>query len=186
MEDEKIVELYLCRNESAIGKTKEKYGSRLAQLSLSIVGDFHTAQECENDTYMKAWQSIPPHEPREYFYSFLAKITRNLSLNFCRSRDRLKRKAHICELSTEMEQCIPSPDDVECRIDDSIFKEAINGFLATLSEEKRNVFLRRYWYLDSVSDICKRYAFSKSKVESILFRCRNKLREYLEKEGHTL
>ncbi len=186
MEDERIVELYLERNESAISETKEKYGSRLTNLSFGIVGDFHTAQECENDTYMQAWQNIPPHEPRDYLYAFLARITRNLSLNFCRHREQLKRKAHICELSAEMEQCIPSPDDIECRINEISFKEAINGFLATLSKDNRRVFLRRYWYLDSVSDISKRYSISQSKVKSILFRCRNKLREYLEKEGYTL
>lgn len=186
MEDDKIVELYLCRDEAAVSETKEKYGNRLLQLSLGIVGDKRTAEECENDTYMHAWQNIPPHEPKDYLYAFLARITRNLSINCCRHRERLKRKTNICRLSAEMEQCIPSPDDIECRIDDIAFKEAINGFLASLNTEMRNVFLRRYWYLDSVSDIGKRYSFSKSKVQSILFRCRNKLREYLEKEGYNI
>ena len=85
-----------------------------------------------------------------------------------------------------MEQCIPAPDDVECRMDDMVFSEAINGFLAMLSEEKRNIFIRRYWYLDSVADISARFALSESKVKTTLFRCRNQLREYLKKEGYTL
>ena len=89
-------------------------------------------------------------------------------------------------LFRSMEQCIPSPDDTECRIDDIILKDAINNFLATLDEEKRNIFLRRYWFLDSIADISKRYAISESKVKTTLFRCRNQLREYLEKEGYTL
>ena len=85
-----------------------------------------------------------------------------------------------------MEQCIPAPDDVECRIDDIILGQAINGFLSTLSEEKRNVFIRRYWYLDSISDIARRFALSESKAKTMLFRSRKQLRDYLEKEGYIL
>ena len=85
-----------------------------------------------------------------------------------------------------MEQCIPDPDDNECRIDNLTLSEAINRFLAELDEEKRNIFLRRYWYMDSIADISKRFAISESKVTSILFRCRNQLREHLMKEGYTI
>ncbi len=85
-----------------------------------------------------------------------------------------------------MEQCIPAPDDVECRIDDIALSETLNKFLGTLDEEKRNIFVRRYWYLDSIADISKRFALSESKVKTTLFRCRNQLREHLEKEGYTL
>ena len=186
LDDNKIVELYLSRDETAIKQTYENYGTRIRSLANNIVKDLQTAEECENDTYLEAWRTIPPHEPRTYLFAFLARITRHISLNICRGRNRLKRSAFICELSTEMEQCIPSPDDTECRIDDIILKDAINNFLATLDEEKRNIFLRRYWFLDSIADISKRYAISESKVKTTLFRCRNQLREYLEKEGYTL
>jgi len=186
LEDEKIVELYVCKDEAAIQWTSEKYGQRLRALSLSIVDDWQTAEECENDTYMEAWNSIPPHEPRNYLYAFLAKITRHLSLNRCRERNRLKRSAFISELSAEMEECIPAPDDMECRIDNLVLQQAIQGFLETLDEEKRNVFLRRYWYLDSIADISKRYALSQSKVKTMLFRMRNQLRQYFEQEGYDL
>lgn len=186
LDDNKIVELYLSRDETAIKQTFENYGTRIRSLANNIVKDLQTAEECENDTYLEAWRTIPPHEPRTYLFAFLARITRHISLNICRDRNRLKRSAFICELSTEMEQCIPSPDDTECRIDDIILKDAINNFLATLDEEKRNIFLRRYWFLDSIADISKRYAISESKVKTTLFRCRNQLREYLEKEGYTL
>ena len=186
LDDNKIVELYLSRDETAIKQTSENYGTRIRFLANNIVKDLQTAEECENDTYLEAWRTIPPHEPRTYLFAFLARITRHISLNICRGRNRLKRSAFICELSTEMEQCIPSPDDTECRIDDIILKDAINNFLATLDEEKRNIFLRRYWFLDSIADISKRYAISESKVKTTLFRCRNQLREYLEKEGYTL
>ena len=145
MDDDKIVELYLCRDEAAIAQTSEKYGSRLRALSYGIVRDLQSAEECENDTYMEAWKTIPPHTPRDHLYPFLARITRCISLNYCRDRSRLKRSAFLCELSTEMEQCIPAPDDVACRIDDMAFREALNGFLGKLDEEKRNIFIRRYW-----------------------------------------
>lgn len=186
MDDNRIVELYLLRDETAIKETTEKYGSRLRSLACGIVNDRQTAEECENDTYMEAWNSIPPHEPRSYLYAFLARITRHISLNCCRDRSRLKRSAFLCELSAEMEQCIPAPDDTECRIEDMVLREAINGFLGTLGEEKRNIFIRRYWYLDSIADICERFALSESKVKTMLYRCRIRLREHLEKEGYTL
>ena len=186
MDDNQIVELYLLRDETAVKLTTEKFGSRLRSLAFRIVNDRQTAEECENDTYMEAWNTIPLHEPRSYLYAFLARITRHISLNCCRDRSRLKRSAFVCELSAEMEQCIPAPDDVACRVDDMALGEAINGFLNTLAEEKRNIFIRRYWYLDSIADISKCFALSESKVKTTLFRCRNQFREYLEKEGYTL
>jgi len=186
LDDNRIVALYLLRDETAISLTAEKYGGRLCALAYGIVNDRQTAEECENDTYMEAWRIIPPHEPRSYLYAFLARITRHISLNCCRDRGRLKRSAFICELSAEMEQCIPAPDDTACRIDDMALGEAINGFLGKLGEEKRNVFIRRYWYLDSIADISERYALSESKIKTMLFRCRNQLREQLEKEGYTV
>ena len=186
MDDAGIVELYLLRDEAAIGQTSAKYGSRLRTLSFGIVLDRETAEECENDTYLEAWNSIPPHEPRSYLYAFLARITRHISLNCCRDRSRLKRSAHIVELSTEMEECIPAPDDLECRVDDLALSEAINGLLRSLEKEKRNFFIRRYWYLDSIADISKRFAVSESKVKATLFRCRRELRQRLEKEGYVL
>ena len=186
MEDEKIVELYLRRDETAIDRTAEKYGARLRSLAWGIVMDQQTAEECENDTYLAAWNAIPPHTPKQYFYPFLARITRNLSLSRCRENHRLKRSAHTEELSREIEQCIPAPDDLQCRLDEMALKQAINGFLDTLQEQKRIVFIRRYWYLDSVSDISKRCGISQSKVKTMLFRSRNALREYLIKEGYTL
>lgn len=186
MDDEKIVDLYLLRDESAIDRTAEKYGIRLRSLANGIVADSQTAEECENDTYLSAWNSIPPHSPKHYFYAFLARITRNLSLNRCRENHRLKRSGHMEELSREMEQCIPAPDDLQCWLDEMALKQAINGFLDTQQALKRNVFIRRYWYLDSVEDISKRYGISISKVKTMLFRSRNALREYLIKEGYTL
>ena len=187
MEDCKIVELYLCRYETAIARTAEKYGTRLRALALGIAGDARTAEECENDTYMGAWNSIPPHEPRDYLYAFLARITRHLALNRCRERSALRRSAFICELSAEMEQCIPaSGSDMFEHMEGVAVKQAINEFLGTLSREKRTVFLRRYWYLDSIAAISKRCGLSQSKVKTMLHRCRKQLREHLIKEGFSV
>ena len=186
MKDSGIVDLYLLRDESAIAITSEKYGNRIRSLAYHITQDHLTAEECESDTYYQAWNSIPPHEPRHYLYAFLARITRHVSLDRCRDRNRLKRSAHISELSHEMEQCIPSPNDLQCQIDDIVLRDAINSFLRKLSKEKRNIFIRRYWYLDSIEEISSRFSLSESKVKTTLFRCRNQLRAYLEKEGYTL
>ena len=169
MDDREIVKRYLARDESAIRETAGKYGARLRSLALGIVRDAQTAEECENDTYLEAWNSIP-----------------HLSLNRCRDRDRLKRSAHLCELSAEMEQCLPAPDDAACQLEENELREAINGFLAKLPEEQRNLFLRRYWYLDSISDIARRFACSESKVKTTLLRCRKRLREHLEEGGYSL
>ena len=186
MEDEKIVELYFDRNESAIERTSEKFGKRLRAVSNGIVKDIETAEECENDTYLEAWNIIPPNEPKTYLYAFLARIIRNISLNCCRKKNALKRNAFVCELSAEMEECIPSPDDMDCRIDDMVFAEIINKFLSELDAEKRKIFVRRYWYMDSVTEISEKLLLSESKVKTSLFRTRKKLREFLEKEGYAL
>ncbi len=186
LEDSSIVDLYLKRDEAGIQQTRDKYGKRLHSLAYGIVQDRQTAEECEDDTYLEAWNSIPPHEPRGYLYAFLARITRHIALNCCRDRSRLKRSAQISALSTEMEECIPAPDDIGCRLDDIALGEVLNGFLCTLDEERRNLFVRRYWYLDSIAAISQRFALSESKVKTTLFRCRKQLREHLEKEGYTL
>ena len=186
MDDQKIVELFLRRDENAIRHAKEKYGRRLRDLAYGVVRDAQTAEGCENDTYLAAWNAIPPHAPCDYLYAFLARIARRISLNCCRDRKRLKRSAHICQLSAELAQCIPAPDDVERRIDEKLLLDAINGFLAGLDAERRNIFIRRYWYLDSIADIARRYLLSESKVKTALFRCRRQLRAHLEKEGYTV
>ena len=183
MDDNSIVELYLRRDEDAVKQTAEKYGNRLRALAYGIVDDRQTAEECENDTYMQAWNTIPPHEPRIYLYAFLARITRHVSLNRCRDRDRLKRKAFICELSDEMEQCIPAVDDTARCIDDIMLSKAINSFLGALDEEKRNIFVRRYWYCDSIEQLAELFSTSKHNVSVRLFRIRERLRKYLVKKG---
>ena len=183
MEDSKIVDLYLNRDERAITETDNKYGSRLYSVSLHITEDSRDAEECKNSTYYEAWNCIPPHEPRQYLFPFLCRIIRHLSLNICKANKRQKRSAVYVELSEELENCIPSPDDTECKLDDMAIKKAINGFLGSLSSDNRRIFMRRYFYADSVADIAKGIGMSETAVKTALYRCRQKLLSYLQKEG---
>lgn len=186
MEDEKIVRLYLDRDETAIQCSAEKYGARLRALSLGITSDLPTSEECENDTYLQAWNLIPPNEPWTYLYAFLARIVRHISIDRCRERASLKRDGHVVELTDELAMCIPASENVEDTIAEEELGRAISAFLRTLSQEKRVMFVRRYFYLDSVAEICGRCGVSESKVKSALFRTRNDLREYLIQEGYVL
>ncbi len=186
MEDDKIVQLYLNRNETAIRQTAKKYGSRLRAISFRITNDRETSEECENDTYLEAWNRIPPSEPKHYFYAFLAKIIRALSIDRCRKLTRLKRSSHIIDLTSELEMCIPAVNDVADDVQARILGESISRFLYNLSDEKQIMFMRRYFYLDTVSEISEYLSVSDSKVKTTLFRIRNELREYLINEGYAL
>lgn len=183
MEDEEIVELYLKRDENAIRNTQQKFGKRIINISKNITGSELTAEEVENDTYLRAWENIPPTEPRTYLFAFLARIARNLSISIARGRSALKRRAVLVELSAEMEECIPSDLSAEAETEGNMLMELINDFLFSKDEEKRNIFMRRYWYLDPVKDIAKRFGISESKVKTTLFRLREELREHLEAHG---
>lgn len=186
MDDSRIVDLYLGRDERATEETSRKYGKRLFAVSKNIVQSRETAEECENDTYLKAWELIPPNEPRTYLFAFLAKITRNISINRCRDDNRLKRKAAVEELSEELEECLPSGETTEGDFDERQLRELLDSFLASLPGEKRNMFIRRYFYGDSIEAVSRRFGMMKGTVKVRLFRIREKLREHLEKEGFTL
>lgn len=186
MEDEKIIQLFFDRSEDAIHKTAEKYGSRLRAISQGITSDNETAKECENDTYMEAWNRIPPSNPKDYYFSFLARIIRCLSIDRCRKNTSLKRSGIVAELNEELENCIPSVSDVSDDIEAKLLWESISKFLFTLPDEKQVMFMRRYFYLDSISEIARRMSISESKVKTSLFRLRNDLKEYLIKGGYTI
>ena len=183
MDDGQIVTLYLQRDEAAIRRTAERYGRRLYALALGITADAQTAEECENDTYLQAWNTIPPHEPRGYLYAFLARITRHISLNRCRDRARLCRRAQTEALDAELEQCIPSGErDWEERE----LAQLLDSFLRGRTEIARLIFLRRYWYGDDIRQMAERFSVGESYIKSSLFRTRKALRQYLEKEGVSL
>lgn len=183
MEDKAIVQLFWERDEEALKYTAAKYGLRLRKLARGITSDEQTARECENDTYFEAWNRIPPHNPEQYLYAFLARITRHISIDRCRESMSRKRSGIVETLSDELEQCLPAADTVEGIVDAKLLGEAIGRFLLTLSTEKRVIFMRRYFYFDTVEEISRQLQISESKVKVTLFRLRNGLHEYLRKES---
>ena len=186
MDDENIVALFLRRDEAALGMTAAKYGVKLRAIADNLLRDRGAAEECENDTYMQAWAAIPPHEPWDYLFPFLAKITRRLAIDVARTRLRQKRSAPIIELSQELEQCLPSPSDTAGQADGTMLAELVGGYLRYLPEEQRNMFIRRYWYLDPIKDVAAFFGTTPGRVKTTLYRVRQGLREYLIKEGYEL
>lgn len=184
MEDTQIIALYWDRNEEAIHQTDLSYGRKLHVLSNKIVNSYEDAQECVNDTYLKAWNSIPPQRP-SFFFAYLAKICRFFAYGILDWRRAAKRNADVVELTKEMEMCIPD-NRIQLQLDGEELAEILNRFLEGLPKDSRLIFLRRYWYADSVAEIADRYRISQSKVKTQLHRTRNKLRIFLEKEGITV
>lgn len=181
MTDEQMIELYWNRSEDAIAETQAAYGRKLHGLAQRILRNQEDAAEIVNDTYLKTWNSIPKARPR-HFYAYLATICRHLAFNLLNWNQAEKRKAEIVAITDEMEACIPDRG-LENTIRVKEVVRALNGFLETLPKEHRLLFLRRYWFADSVAEIAKRYDMTESNVKTQLFRTRNKLRDYLEKEG---
>ena len=176
MEDRRIVDLYWQRDETAIAETENKYGRFCFSIANNILRNREDAKECVNDTWLGAWNAMPPHRP-EILSTFLGKITRRLSLRKWRARTAEKRGGGSMELSIEeLEECIPSGQ----RIDEGL--EIISTFLEALPPEERRVFMRRYWYFDSIRDISRRFGFGESKVKMMLKRTRDKLLICLQKE----
>ncbi|MBQ8595421.1 MAG: sigma-70 family RNA polymerase sigma factor [Oscillospiraceae bacterium] len=183
MEDEKIIELYFERNESAISETAEKYGNYLYKIAFNILSDNEDSEESVNDTYMSAWNTIPPEKPN-VFSAFLSKITRYISLNRYRAKKTEKRSGgEIDAAFEEIEECVPDKSDIYDEIETKELAEIISDYLKKLPETERKIFVCRYYYLDSLSDISKQFGFSQSKVASMLHRTRKKILSHLEKEG---
>ena len=181
MEDSKIIELFFARSEDAIKHTDETYGRRLYHLAENIVKNGQDAEESVSDTYMKAWDTIPPQRPQNFF-AYLAKICRNFALKRLDWKNAGKRKAEIVSLTEEMEMCIPDQSR-EREMEAKELGMILDRFLRTLTPENQMVFLRRYWYADTIAEIAARYGISESAVLMRLNRTRAKLCTYLEKEG---
>lgn len=182
MEDSQIIELYWQRSENAIAETSRKYGKLCRHIAMNIVGNFSDAEECENDTYVAAWNSIPPTRPN-VLSAFLSKIARNIALNRYEYNKAQKRNNEFDLILSELEECIADQNTVEKAYEDGVVAAMIDEFLVGLSKEKRIIFVRRYWYSDAVKDIAKRMQISESKVKTVLFRIRKELQEYLGQRG---
>ena len=183
MEDAQIIALYNQRLENAIVETDLKYGKLCRGISFHILNNREDSEECVNDTYLNTWNSIPPKEPK-CFPAFLSKIVRNISLNKVKYKQTQKRGSGDYYLVLEeCESILPSSNPVEESMEMSSLCEMINSFLGTISKQARLVFIGRYWYFDSISDISRKTGFSVSKVKMLLLRTRNELHQYLWKEG---
>lgn len=181
MDDNQIISLFFQRDEDAIKVVDEKYGSKLNALAANILQSREDGLECVNDTYMKAWNSIPPARP-EYLFAFLAATARNIAIDLIRKNNAGKRQGKVTELTKELEECI-GDGGLQSNLDKEDIGALLSDFLEFIDENKRIIFLRRYWYSDSIKDISKRMQMSESAIKVTLHRTRKELRKYLESEG---
>ena len=184
MEDYQIVDLYWERSERAISETDTKYGRMLTGISIGLVHTNEDAEEGLNDTYLAAWNSMPSERPI-YLGAFLSKIIRRISIDRYRTSHSEKRGGKDALLN-ELTECIPSQTDVQSEYDNKVLAEALNRFLYSLDEEKRNIFIRRYFYSDQIDVIARGMNIGVGKVKTVLFRTRNALRNFLSEEGISL
>ena len=182
MEDSQIVTLYLRRSEQAIAETAAKYGKYCFSIAQNVLENSEDAEETVNDTYMGAWNAIPPHRPA-VLSTFLGKITRRIAIKRWQMNTTKKRGGgETLLVLDELSDCIPAHDNVESEIENAELSRLLGRFVLALPQTERNVFVCRYWYLDPICSIAQRYGFSQSKVKSMLSRTRKKLRIYLQKE----
>ena len=183
MKDDQIIQLYFSRSEDAIKYTDLKYGAYCKTIAFNILNSRPDSDECVNDTYLQTWNSIPPTHPYN-LKAYLGKITRNLAINRYLYNNAAKRKLNeTCVIIEELNKCIPSNNHTERIVDDCLIKEILNSFLEALPIEQRKIFVRRYWYMDSVTEIARTNGVGVSKVKMILHRTKKKLKQMLEEEG---
>lgn len=182
MEDEKIIELYWNRKEEAISETSSKYGKLCFFIASNILASREDSEECVNDAYLGVWNAIPRQRPSR-FSVFVSRITRNLALKKYEHLHAAKRNPDAVCSFEELDECVSGKERVENEVESRWIEQAISAFLWQQEEEKRNIFICRYWYFESIESICKRTGCSQSKIKSLLFNMRKKLRAYLESEG---
>jgi len=181
MDDFQIIELYFARNELAIKETDAKYGKLCKKIAYNILNNLEDSEECVNDTYNGVWNAIPPTRPNN-FMSFICKIARNLSLKRLEFIKREKRSAELLVSLEELAEILPD-NRITPNVNDEDVGKLISKFLVSQKEDCRNVFIRKYFFFDSIKEISKRFSFTESKVKNMLFHTRNKLKDFLIKEG---
>ncbi len=182
MDDNAIVALFLKRTETAIAETQKKYGKYCHRIAKNILENDDDAEECVNDAYLKLWNSIPPNHP-ENFQAFVGKVTRNLALDlYTKLNARKRTNSRYTTAIDELSECLA--DDSSGDFTDNLaLSELLSSFLRTLPEKQRNIFIRRYWYMDNVKSIARTYDITEANVNVILCRTRDLLKHYLESEG---
>lgn len=186
MDDQQIIELYWNRSDEAIAQTQKKYGRLCYKIAYNILGSHQDSEECVNDTYLRAWDVIPPKRPQK-LSAFLCRITRNQALKRYESNTAEKRGGGQVTLALEeLAGCIPDADSLTHITEQRELTRQLNEFLSKLPTETRGIFLRRYWGLESVRDIARTLGLGESKVKVTLHRTRKKLKAYLEQEGIVL
>ena len=182
MEDQTLIDLYWSRDEAAIAQTAAKYGRLCSYIAGNILKSPEDCEECVNDTYMRAWNSIPPTRPKN-FKMFLAKIARNLSFDRWRAKNAAKRGGEVAACLEELSECIASGESASDAVIADELAAAVNTFLRTLPERDCNVFLRRYFFSDTIQSIASKYGISENNVSLIMTRSRKKLKKHLISEG---
>jgi len=186
LDDSKIIELYFQRDQQAIAETDEKYGRLLRSVAKNILGSDVDTEECISDTLMRLWDTIPPKQPPSLM-AYCAKITRNLALNKLKYITADKRGAgNYGAVLDDLKDVLPSDENVEKTLDRKVLCELIDRFLGELKKESRIIFVKRYWHFESVDEISRELGISRTKVTTSLHRTRQKLKEYLEKEGYDI
>ena len=186
MEDNQIIDLYWARSETAISETASKYGRYCHSIAYNILRSHEDSEECVNDTFFNAWNAMPSQRP-DKLSAFLGTITRNLSLKKWEQYSTEKRGFGQVPLALEeLQDCIPALENVERVVDDLALTELLNKFLSKLPKGRRKIFMRRYWYMDTIKEIAEGYSMSESKVKMSLLRSRKELKQLLEKEGFVL
>lgn len=184
MEDIQIIELYWSRNQSAISESSAKYGQMLQYISRGILSNHEDSEECVNDTYGKAWETMPPQKPNS-LAAYLGRITRNISINRWHENHAKKRGGANILLS-ELSECIPSSHSVEAEIEASDLTAVITRWLYSLSQDERVLFIRRYWFSESLGSLAEECLTTPNKLAGRMYRLREKLKSTLEKEGVSL
>lgn len=186
MDDRQIIELYNERSEAAISETADKYGKYCHYIAYNILYNEQDSEECVNDTWFRAWNTIPPQQPNK-LSAFLGKITRNLALDRYKYYTREKRGGGETTLVLEeLNECLTYGNSTEQAVDEMLLVEKLNAFLRSLPAKKRQVMVRRYWYLSPIHEIANDFGMSESGVKTLLHRTRNELKQILEREGIVL
>ena len=184
MEDQEIIALFFRRDPAALEAVQRQYGARLEALARRLLGSPQDGEECVSDTLLKAWDSIPPNRP-QYLSAYLLKICRNNALEKLQKQQAQKRSGETVSLTAELESCLPAAGDGNLLAEQQL-TESLNHFLASLPKQQRQMFLRRYWYADSVAEIALRFRCSQGSVKTALHRMRKKLKQQLMEEGYDL